>query len=173
MRKVILGMVIIFFTVAVIYLTTNVLKKVQKQKSIVEKISTFPGFSSLTLTNEPFNSAEIKEGPVLLIRFHPECEHCQYEISEILKSSIPSSGVKILMVSSTHIDSIRRFLDHFNYSDFPSVIPLADTSYNLGDIFGNDVIPSNYIYNKELKLVKVFHGEVKTETIIKYLSEVE
>jgi hypothetical protein len=113
----------------------------------------------------------VKNWPEMLTRM--VCEYCQYEISEVLKSKIPSSGVKILMVSSYRVDSIKRFLDPFNYSDFPSVIPLADTSYMFGDIFGNEAIPSNYIYNKELKLTKVIHGEVKTETIIKYLREVE
>jgi hypothetical protein len=173
MRKVILTVVILFFAITVIYLITNILIKVQKQKTLTEKISVFPSFSFMTLTNETFNSSDIQQGPILLVRFHPECEHCQYEISEILKSSIPSSDVKILLVSSYQIDSIKRFLDQFNYSDFPSVIPLADTSYSFGDIFGNEAIPSNYIYDKDLKLVKVMHGEMKTETIIKYLAESE
>jgi hypothetical protein len=173
MKRILSGIVILFFAVAVLYLASNIYKKVQKQKAVAEKISSLPVFSFVTLANEPFNSSDIKHGPVLLIRFHPECEYCQYEISEVLKSKIPSSGVKILMVSSYRVDSIKRFLDPFNYSDFPSVIPLADTSYMFGDIFGNEAIPSNYIYNKELKLTKVIHGEVKTETIIKYLREVE
>lgn len=173
MRKVILTIVILGFAIIAIFLISNIFIKVQKQKALTEKISAFPSFSFLTLTNETFNSSDIRQGPVLLIRFHPECEHCQFEISEILKSSIPFSNVKTLLVSSYNIDSIKKFLDQFNYLDFPSVIPLADTSYIFGDIFGNEAIPSNYIYNKELKLTKVFHGEVKTETIIKYLSEVE
>lgn len=173
MRKVIIWIVILFFTGAVLFLASNNLKKIHKQKTVAERISTLPVFSFITLANEPFNSSDIKNGPVLLIRFHPECEHCQYEISEILKSNIPSSGIKILMISSYNIDSIKKFLNKFNYSDFPSVIPLADTSYIFGDIFGNEAIPSNYIYNKELKLIKVINGEVKTETIIKYLNEVD
>jgi hypothetical protein len=46
---------------------------------------------------------------------------------------------------------------------------MTDTAYALADIFSRNVIPSNYIYNKELKLVKALYGEYKIETILKYL----
>jgi hypothetical protein len=103
------------------------------------------------------------------VRFHRECEHCQYEISELFKSNIPDYSATVILVSSDYPDSIRRFLSKFKYADYPSVIPLADTSFVFGDIFGSDIIPSNYIYNRDLDLIKVLSGEVKTETILKYL----
>jgi thiol-disulfide isomerase/thioredoxin len=173
MRKIILVLVILLFAVSAIFLVSGIIKKIQKQNRITENISLLPSFSFVTLTDQTFNSSEIKEGPVLLIRFHPDCEHCQFEISELLKSDIPASGTSIILVSGADPESIKQFLNPFNYSDYPSVIALADTSYSFGDIFGSEIIPSNYIYNKELELVKVLHGEVKTETILKYLREIE
>jgi hypothetical protein len=173
MRRIILVIVILLFVVFAAFLGLGIVKKIQKQNRIAERISKLPSFSFATLTDESFNSSDIKRGPVLLIRFHPECEHCEYEISGILKSNIPASGTTIVLVSGADPDSIRKFLSRFNYSDYPSVIPLADTSYMFGDIFGSEIVPSNYIYNKELDLVKVLHGEVKTETILKYLSDIE
>ena len=169
MRRIILAVVIAIFTLSATFLIFGIINKIQKNKQITEKIARLPSFSFMKLTNEAFNSSEIRKGPVLVIRFHPECEHCQYEISEILKSNIPSSGTCIIMVSSADPDSIRKFFRQFDLSDYPLIIPLADTSYIFGDIFGSDIVPSNYIYNKELDLVKVLYGEVKTETILKYL----
>ena len=169
MRKVILAVFISVFAISALFLVAGIIKKAQKHNQISEKISKLPSFSFITLTNDTFNSSEIKRGPVLVVRFHRECEHCQYEISELLKSSITGCGARVILVSSDYPDSIRQFLSKFKYTDYPSVIPLADTSYDFGDIFGSDIIPSNYIYNKELDLVKVLSGEVKTETILKYL----
>ena len=123
----------------------------------------------MTLNNVSFNSSDISKGPVLVIRFNPECEHCQYEITEILNSNIPVSGINVIMVSSADTDSIRKLFTKFDLSEFPSIIPLVDTSYIFGDIFGSDIVPSNYIYDKKLDLVKVLYGEVKMETIFKYL----
>lgn len=139
------------------------------EKRIYEKISVLPSFSFKTLANDDFHSSDIKYGPVLIVRFHPECEHCQYEISQILRSEIPALVSSTLLISSDHPDSIRKFLNQFNNIDYPSIAALADTSDSFGSIFGKDIVPSNYIYNKELKLVKVLLGEVKTETIINYI----
>ncbi|MEI6049340.1 MAG: hypothetical protein WCS03_10620 [Bacteroidota bacterium] len=169
MRKIILGIVIVVFAVSATFLIFGMITKVQKKRQIAEKIKTLPSFSFITLTNESFNSSEIIKGPVLVVRFHPECEHCQYEISEILKSKIPVSGIRVIMVSSADTGSIINLLSPFNLSEYPSITTLVDTSYIFEDIFGSDIIPSNYIYDKELNLVKVLYGEVKTETIIKYL----
>lgn len=173
MKKLILGSVIIFMLLFASIMVVGIARKLQSQKIIIEKISRLPSFSFMTLSNEFYNSANIKEGPVLVVHFHPECEHCQYEISEILKSNIPVLFSSVILVSSAHPDSIKRFLNRLNYSDYASVIPLIDTSYSFEGIFGNGIVPSCYIYNKKLNLIKVLHGEVKTASILKYLKESE
>jgi hypothetical protein len=169
MRKVIQGVIFIAFFLSLALLITGFIGKMLRVKAISEKIETLPEFSFSTLSMDDFHSSEIKEGPVLIVRFHPECEHCQYEISQILKSDIPVLVSRVLLISSDNPDSIRRFLIQFDYASCHSIIPLSDTSDSFGTIFGKDIVPSNYIYNKELKLVKVIFGETKTETIRKYI----
>jgi peroxiredoxin len=151
----------------------GIVRKNSNDKLIARRISTFPSFSFPTISNSIYNSSDIKEGPVLVVHFHPECEHCQYEISEILKSNIPETFSRVILISPAHSDSIKNFLMRLKYTDHPTVIPLADTSYNFEDIFGTGTIPSSYVYGKNLKLVKVLHGEVKTETILKCLRQSE
>jgi len=169
MRKIILTILLVAFSISMILLIAGVCSRLLKEKRIDEKISVLPSFSFKTLAKDDFHSSEIKEGPVLIVRFHPECEHCRYEISQILNSDIPALVSKALLISSDHPDSIRKFLGQFSSADYPSIIALADTSDLFSDIFGRDIVPSNYIYNKKLKLVKVLFGEVKTETILKYI----
>ena len=77
----------------------------------------------------------------------------------------------VILVSSANPDSIKSFLSNLNVKDYSTVIPLLDTSYKFEEIFGRGTIPSTYIYNRNLTLVKVLQGEVKTETILKYLQE--
>jgi len=173
MRKLVLGVILTLFVLVAVFLITGINRKSNEKREIAEKISTLPAFSFTSLTNVSFNSSEIKTGPVLIVHFHPECSHCQYEISEILKSSIPAKCTNVIMISSAEKDTIKKFMDQFSYKDMPAVIPLADTSYLFGDIFGSSKVPSNYIYNRELNLVKAIYGEVKTETILKYIEEGE
>jgi len=77
------------------------------------------------------------------------------------------------MISSANTDSVRKLLSLYDLPSKPTITALADTSALFGNIFGSDFIPSNYIYDKELRLVKVLYGEVKTETILKYLKQSE
>ena len=169
MKKIILITLLVVFSLSMILLISSVSSKIVKEKRINEKISILPSFSFKTLENNDFHSSEIKKGPVLIVRFHPECEHCQYEISQIFRSEIPALVSYTLLISSDHPDSIRKFLNKFNSIDYPSIVALADSSDSFDSIFGKDIVPSNYIYNKELKLVKVILGEVKTETLLKYI----
>jgi hypothetical protein len=169
MRKIIIGLVTLFFSLCILFLISGIVNKVHEHDRSTKKISKFPSFTFTTLDNKPFNSSDIKSGPILLIRFHPECEHCQYEISELFKSIIPTTGIKIIMISSAPVDTVTKFLNNYKYKNYSSVIPLLDLSYTFEEIFGRSSIPSNYIYNEELKLVKILEGEVKIETLLKYL----
>ncbi len=173
MKKVILGSIILIIVLFASFLIIGIARKLQNQKLVSEKIARFPTFSFMTLSNGSYSSLEIKKGPVLVVHFHPECEHCQYEISEILKSNIPDSFNNVILISSAPPDSINSFLYRKNYPDYPSVIFLVDTSYNFADTFGRGIIPSSYIYNRKLILAKILHGEVNAEAILKYLKESE
>ena len=173
MRKKLLISTAAVFILFLSVLISGIVRKMLKEDRVYEKISSLPPFSFMTLERDDFHSSEIKRGPLLIIRFHPECEHCQYEISQILNSDIPDIVTKALLISNDNPDSIKAFLKQFNYTDYPSIIILADTADSFNRIFGKDIVPSNYIYNKDLKLTKVLFGEVKSETIRKYLLKSE
>ena len=173
MKRIILGSVILIIVSLTILLVTGTISKVHKQKLLEEKISRFPAFALNTLSGRLFYSSEIKEGPILVVHFHPECEHCQYEISELFKINVPKSFRNVFLISSAHPDSIKIFLNHFNYNDYQSVIVLVDTADSFQEIFGKGSIPSSYIYSRKLKLIKAFHGEVKTENILNLLQQGE
>ena len=166
MRKIVLGSVVLIFVSFALLLLEGTIRKFHKQKLLKENISILPLFTFKTLYNKAFYSSEIVDGPILVVNFHPECEHCKYEVSEIFKSNIPKSFTKVILISSAHPDSIRNFLKQFNYTDYKSVIPLVDTSFSFQEVFGKGSIPSSYIYSRKLKLIKVFHGEVKTENLL-------
>lgn len=173
MRRIIVISVVTIFLLVISYFVFGIVKKTRERSIIEEQISKLPSFSFTTLQDTLFNSLIIKEGPVLIVRFHPECEHCQYEISELFRSKITESGVKVLLITGADKDMVISFLDQFSISQRESVITLLDTAFIFNEIFGADIVPSNYIYNKDLELVKVLNGEYKIETILKYLGKSE
>ena len=167
MKKVILGTILVLFISGALFLVFGSMNRLHDQSLLTEKINHLPQFSFLSLTNDSFSSSEITEGPLLIVNFHPECEHCQYEISALLKSNITESGIKVILVSSAVPDTLKKFLTDCQTKEPKRFITLIDTAMIFGDIFGRNIIPTNYLYDKELNLIEVLYGEYTTETILK------
>ncbi len=170
MKKIILIIIIVIFISGVFLLISGSVKKLHDQDFLEDKIKHLPWFSLLSLHNGSFSSTEITEGPLLIVNFHPECEHCYYEISELLNSNIIESGIKLILVTYAEPDSVKRFLDKCQTGNEHNFMTLIDTSLVFGDVFGRNYIPSNYLYDKNLDLIEALYGEYKTETIIKYFN---
>jgi hypothetical protein len=75
------------------------------------------------------------------------------------------------MISGANPDSLRIFFKHFKIEEYPQIVTAADEKNKFHEIFGNDIYPSIYIYDENLKLIKSFYGEVKTEAILKQLEK--
>ena len=109
-KVVLAGIAVVFFL-----LIGGIISKRQKASEQFARISALPDFTIPTIDGSLFNTSEISEGPLLITYFHPECEHCQYEISSLANSNIPDSGVKILLVSYAGSQQIRSFMGELRY----------------------------------------------------------
>jgi thiol-disulfide isomerase/thioredoxin len=161
--------IVILILICISFFIYGIIKKSSKKASIEEKISSLPEFSFVDVDGKVFSSTYIKEGPVLIVKFHPECEHCQYEISEILSSKIPLNPVKVLFITNSSKENAIQFFSQFDKSRLVDSRILIDTAFLFMEIFGKDLVPSNYIYDKDLKLRKALYGEYKVEVIEKLL----
>lgn len=166
MKKIILLFLIVILLTSVCILSAGMLKKLNEGEAITDRIKHLPVFSLPALSAESFSSSEITEGPLLIVNFHPECEHCLYEISGLLRSNIIKSDIKLILISYAEREDIKRFLDSCGAAVQDSFITLIDTAMIFGDIFGSYYIPSNYLYDKELNLIEALYGEYKTEAIL-------
>ena len=169
MKKGLSKVIILLIAVIVVLLIAGTITKKNKADNISDRISTLPEFTLPAMDGSIFNSTEISEGPLLVTYFHPECEHCQYEIASLVKSNIPGSGTRILLISYVSSKKIRSFMQQYNVNNDNVFTVLSDTAFIFSELFRTDVIPSNFIYNKDLKLVKTLRGETTIETITKYL----
>lgn len=169
MKRLVMTSVIIVFFGLLLFIVIGIFKKIRENELVEDKISTLPHFSLPDLNGKIFSTSEIKKGPVLLVRFHPECEHCRYELDEIFNNRLTDKGVMVLLISGAPEKTVTGFLAQFDAGKTDKVTILTDTAFVLADIFSKNVIPSNYIYDTDLKLVKALYGEYKIETILKYL----
>lgn len=108
--------------------------------------------------------------PTVIIYFHPECEHCQYEASEIMRNSRQFEATNLIMI--TPDDSIKRledFASKYHLWEVDNLAILIDRKREFKKRFGSAVLPSVFIYGTDRKLVKTYKGETKIEAIINSL----
>ena len=168
MKKIISVLIIASISIVFVMLAGGIILKVGKAKDSAERIKTLPSFTLSTIEGDVFNSDDMERGPLLIVYFHPECEHCRYEISSLFESRLQSKTVKVLFVSNARPDSIRRFMKPFDINS-ENIHILTDTSVVFTEIFGIHVVPVIMLYDENLKLVKYFKGEVRTDAILNYL----
>ena len=173
MKRLVMTSVVIVFFGLLLFIVAGIFRKIKENELIEERLSALPDFSLPDMKGKIFSTSDLKKGPVLLVRFHPECEHCRYELNEIFRSGLADNGVMVLLVSSASENDVAAFLSQFDTGKSDRIITMTDTSYVLADIFSKNVIPSSYIYDTDLKLVKALYGEHKIETILKYLESGE
>ncbi|HUW93121.1 MAG TPA: TlpA disulfide reductase family protein [Bacteroidales bacterium] len=169
MKKLVARLIIATVVVVVLLLMAGTVARARKVNETAERVRTLPDFTFPTVEGGLFSSTEITKGPLLITYFHPECEHCQYEISSLFESDLLDGNLKVVLVSYACRTRIKEFMQQFNTERDTLLWVLSDTSLAFREIFGTEIIPSNFIYDKNLELVKVLKGEIRTETILKYL----
>lgn len=110
------------------------------------------------------------EQPTVIIYFHPECEHCQYEASEIGKQSEKFKLANMILITAD--DSTKRVQDFalkYRLWEVDNLVILVDQKNQFEKQFGATIIPSVFIYGSDKKLLKMYKGEVQMKAIIKII----
>ncbi len=168
MRKIAKYLVILIMGFVVGYLIVQVANKYKDKKEAEVRVQTLPDVVFTSLSGDSINLLAFNpDQSLILIYFHPECEHCQYEAQEIGQDASAFTNCQLLMITSD--DSIPRvedFCNKYHLWEMENFEILLDNQNHFKEVFGKAVIPSVYVYDKERKLKKQFLGETKPEAII-------
>ena len=170
MKKYLLIISASVFILVLLMLVAGITSGLKTKAVQAEECASLPDFTLTTTDHKSFSSSEIRYGPLLIVHFNPECEHCRYEIQSMIHSSLPSLGYRVLLITEAPADSVIRFISHDSVSMYSTFTVLLDTMGVFCDKFGSSYIPANFIYDKDLRFVKYLEGEYKTATLIRYLS---
>ena len=117
-----------------------------KAEKAADRIKTLPDLVLTDIRGDTVKTSQIHTGPVLITFFHPECDHCKYEISSILGSTLIGSQVTVLLVSYANKSEIISFMrqfdiegsstlhilhdpDHIQWSIYSELTPCRQTSF--------------------------------------------
>ena len=172
MRKTIKYLLLVFLLLVGGFLIYQVVIGYVAKKEAETRIQTLPNVEFVSLTGDLVDLHSFdKTKPLVIIYFHPECEHCQYEAKEIGQNAKAFEHCQLVMI--TRDDSIQRvndFISKYNLFEVDNIEILLDNKNQFKKTFGKALIPSVYIYDKSQKLKKQYLGETKQEAII---SEIE
>ena len=171
MKKRVILIIKVFILLLACFLLFKISQKQAHNKAIALQVQSLPAFRFYGQDLKPFSSKLLKENvPVCIFFYDADCEHCQYEATQISNNIALFKGTQICMVSTNTPAITKAFSSTYKLSQYPFITWLYDKDYSFYKWFGSSVTPSVFIYNPKHNLVKVYQGEVKTEAILKYLA---
>lgn len=125
----------------------------------------------MTLTNgKPFNFAQLNPGPVVLMYFSPDCDHCQEFTKALLKNYTVISNKQLVMVTFQPMEMVKQFATTYNLASYPNIkIGTEGTSYFVQKYYQIRSFPYIVMYDKNGKHVRTFEGEQPYSEIFKAL----
>ncbi len=169
MKTLIRKIVIAFLSGLMVFLISGILIRKARAEKAADRIKTLPDLVLTDIRGDTIKTSLIHNGPVLITFFHPECDHCKYEISSLLNSGLRDSLLTILLVSYADKSEIFSFMQQFDIDDTSTLHIVQDPEFRMNDLFGVAILPSNFIYNDSLQLVKIFKGSTRPEAFMRYL----
>lgn len=168
MRKAIKYLVIVTIGFIVVYLVVQVSSKYNEKKEVKIRIQTLPDVVFTSVLGDSISLHEFDSNrSLVLIYFHPECEHCQYEAKEIGLRADEFNNCQLVMVTpDDSLARIEKFCEEYQLWEIDNIEVLLDRESKFELTFGKAVLPSVYIYDKGQKLKKQFLGETKPEAIV-------
>lgn len=169
MKTLIRKIIIAFLSGLMVFLISGIFIRKAKAERAAERIKTLPDLVLVDIHGGTFRTDQIHSGPLLITFFHPECDHCKYEISSLLNSGLRDSLLTILLVSYADRSEILSFMQQFDIGDTSTLHIVHDPEFRMSDLFRADVMPSNFIYNDSLQLVRIIKGSTRPEAFIRLM----
>ena len=117
-----------------------------------------PNFSILQPDSTLFTKALIPANYdyTAIVYFSPDCGHCQYTTSEILKHMDSLSNVFFVFVSYKPMPDVREFYEHYHLNLFSNIRIGRESNYSLISFYQVASTPFVAIYNRKGTLTTVY-----------------
>jgi peroxiredoxin len=160
---------ILFAALIAVAACTPSTKKENSGKALaVDSTRILPRINIITVGGDSVNISTLK-GPLILILFTPDCDHCQREAADISNNSKVFEGYTLYFVAAQTEDILQEFALKYNLSDKSNVVFAQGPIVPVIKTWKPTSMPTILIYNEDGLLVKRFDGETKVEEIKEFL----
>jgi hypothetical protein len=107
----------------------------------------------------------------VIIWFHPDCEHCLYQLDIINKNFLSFHDAEFFFFTDDEIFPEARHLGRWpNLTSADNVRFGIIERFTFENYFGSVMMPSFYIFNKKGKLTKKIFGEIKIQKLLELIN---
>ena len=163
-RKVILGCIAAVF----LFLLGGSVFLLKQKHDFKQSIADIPEFCLQQVVDSLLfcNTQLVKDNPVILMYFHPECDFCQTEAIQIQQNAGNTGDIQWVLVSYAEKDSLQKFMEVHQLVDVPNLVMLMDSQFILYNHLWVKSIPTSYVYDRQHRLVKIIHGIERFENLL-------
>jgi len=166
MKKTIAFLMIIVIVVLILFIVILLLKQYKEKASIRQ----LPDIKVMTMDSSIIRLNTLQTNmPMIFFYFHPECEICAMEITELLKNRNEFENIQMIFVSFASIDEIKQYLETYKIDYFKHVLIANDYKGDLVSKLHVKAPPTCFIYDKSLTLKRRIKGLTSVNELLKYL----
>jgi hypothetical protein len=104
-----------------------------------------------------------------IIYFSPECNHCQYEATEIVKKIDSLKNVLFIWASYRDFEDIKKFEYKYRLNLYPNIKVGRDPIYLIPSFYQVKFTPFVALYNNQKEFVKAWEMGVEMPELIEFI----
>jgi hypothetical protein len=161
----------LIFFVALIGLaacTQSTKKENSGNRNSADSTLMLPPIDIITTGGDSVRISALK-GPLVLILFTPDCDHCQREAADISNHFKLFEDYTLYFVAAQGGEVLQEFAVKYHLANKSNVVFAQGPIVPVIKIFKPTSMPTILIYNEDGVLAKRFDGETKVEDIEKFL----
>ncbi|AYL97620.1 TlpA family protein disulfide reductase [Mucilaginibacter celer] len=111
----------------------------------------------------PLHSLEGK--PVVINYFSPDCDHCQYMATQMVKNKNAFKTCEVVMVTGANEGQTRAFITQYKLNELSFITVGIDTASRFFSLFGMADSPSFFVYSRQHYLQRAIAGETRIDSL--------
>lgn len=134
-----------------------------------KRYPTVPPISLLQADSSLLTKDQLKKAPVLLMFFSPTCDHCQHQISDMIKRMSAFKNTQLVLATYQPFEEMVEFIKTYELDKYPNIKVGRDEKFVLPPFYHIQSLPYLALYNKKGDLVTTWQGNVPVDTLLKAL----
>ncbi len=130
-----------------------------------------PAIRLITAEKRVITDRELhNDANLFIMLFNPTCEHCEDMTRALEKSIGLFHHSKIVLMAGAMMGPYLEYFDkNTHYTQFPSLITGIDSSDFIKQTFTYEMLPQINIYDKDRKLIRIFTGLNRIDSLKQYI----